>query len=217
MVRQLQLAIKRAMDLIFSAISLTILALLFALIALVIKLDSQGPIFFKQERIGRNGKRFRAWKFRTMVVHQAPGYQVAQDDPRITRVGRRLRNWGLDELPQLLNVFLGQMSLVGPRALPYRPEQYDEFQRRRLEMKPGLTGWVVVNGRNRLSWGERIGLDVWYVEHFSIGLDLWILLKTPWVVLVTREGVYGPEGINEEFASSQASSPAGRKRSGHEP
>lgn len=205
MARQFQLALKRAMDIVLSAIGLTLLALPFMIIAIAIKRDSQGPAFFGQERVGRGGKPFRAWKFRTMVVHQAPGYQVAQGDPRITRVGRLLRDWGFDELPQLINVLLGPMSLVGPRALPYRAEQYDGHQRRRLKMKPGLTGWVVVNGRNRLGWEERMRLDVWYIENFSLWLDLVILLRTLWVVLVTREGVYGPGGVNEEFAGSPAS------------
>jgi lipopolysaccharide/colanic/teichoic acid biosynthesis glycosyltransferase len=217
MARWFQLALKRAVDIAFSAIGLGLLALPFTLIALAIKLDSKGSVFFMQERIGRDGKPFRACKFRTMVVHQALGYQMTQDDPRITGVGRFLRAWGLDELPQLINVFLGEMSLVGPRALPYHAEQYDDFQRRRLEMKPGLTGLVVIRGRNLLSWDERMSLDIWYVEHFSIGLDLWILFKTPWVVLVTRQGVYGPEGINEEFVGSRARSTPGKEGSGDEP
>jgi lipopolysaccharide/colanic/teichoic acid biosynthesis glycosyltransferase len=212
MARRFQLALKRAMDIVLSVIGLALLALPFTIIA--IKRDSRGPVFFRQERMGRGGKPFRVWKLRTMVTHQAPGYQVAQDDPRITRVGRFLRDWGLDELPQLINVFLGHMSLVGPRALPYCAEQYSDYQRRRLKMKPGLTGWVVVNGRNRLSWEERMRLDVWYVDHFSLWLDLVILCKTFWVVLITREGVYGPGGVNEDFIGNPAS---GKECSGDEP
>lgn len=214
MARRLQLALKRAMDIGLSAIGLALLTLPFAIIAIVIKRDSRGPVFFTQGRIGQSGRPFRAWKFRTMVIHQALGYQVAQDDPRITRFGRFLRNWGLDELPQLINVFLGSMSLVGPRALPYHADQYDDHQRRRLDMRPGLTGWVVVKGRNRLGWEERMRLDIWYIENFSLWLDLAILFRTLWVVLITREGVYGPDGMNEEFVSS---SPSERECSGNEP
>lgn len=134
------------------------------------------------------------------AVNQGLGVTVAQDDLRITRVGRFLRNFGLDELPQLINVLKGEMSLIGPRpTFPYQAELYDEFQKRRLEVKPGLTGWALVHGRNRLPWKERIILDVWYVDHWSLWLDLKILLKTAWIVLVTREGLYGEGGINDDF------------------
>ena len=141
-----------------------------------------------------------------MGVEQATSDKLRREVPRIRCGGQSLRNWGLDELPQLINVLLGQMSLVGPRALPYPAERYNEEQRRRLLVKPGLTGWVVVNGRNRLSWEERIRLDIWYVDHFSLWLDLLILLRTLWVVLVTHEGLYGPGGINEEFAPAGSAS-----------
>ena len=201
--KRVRLAIKRAIDLGVSSIGLILLAFPFVLIALAIKLDSRGPVFFRQERVGQHGRLFRPWKFRTMVVgavEQGLGYNVAKDDPRITRVGRFLREWGLDELPQLINVLRGEMSLVGPRpTLPYQVERYDSFQRRRLLVKPGITGWALIHGRNLLTWEERIKYDVWYAEHWSIWLDLWILLKTIWVVLIKREGVYGPEGINDDF------------------
>lgn len=201
--KRIQVFIKRLFDIIVSLIGLAILALPFALVALAIKLDSKGPVFFKQERVGKDGKIFICWKFRTMIegaVSQGLGVTVAQDDPRITRVGRFLRNWGLDELPQLINVLKGEMSLVGPRpTLPYQAELYDEFQRRRLEVKPGITGWALVNGRNLLPWEERIKLDVWYVDHWSLWLDLKILLKTVWIVLITREGLYGEGGVNDDF------------------
>ena len=128
------------------------------------------------------------------------GPTVAKDDERITRVGRFLRNFGLDELPQLLNVLSGEMSLVGLRpTLPYQVEHYDDFQRRRLTVKPGITSLAVVSGRNALSWRERIELDVWYIDHYSLLLDLKILLRTLWCVLVTREGLYGEDGINDPF------------------
>lgn len=212
--KPMRFALKRLMDIAGSLSGLGLLAVPFALIALVIKSDSPGPVFFKQERIGRGGKRFLSWKFRTMIVHQDKSYKISRDDPRITRVGRVLRKWGLDELPQLFNVLGGQMSLVGPRALPYPPESYGPKERRRLLVKPGLTGWVVVNGRNRLSWEERIRLDLWYVDHFSLWLDLVILLRTLWVVLVTHEGLYGPGGVNEEL--TPAGSASGEEPAHHE-
>ncbi len=170
--KHVQLFVKRFLDIVVSIVGLALLAIPFALIALAIKLDSKGPVFFKQERVGKDGKRFICWKFRTMIegaINQGLGVTVAQDDPRITRVGRFLRNWGLDELPQLINVLKGEMSLVGPRpTFPYQVEQYNAFQRRRLEVKPGITGWALVNGRNRVPWEERIKLDVWYVDHWSL-------------------------------------------------
>ena len=125
---------------------------------------------------------------------------VSRNDSRITRVGKVLRNLGLDELPQLINVLRGEMSLVGPRpTLRYQVEQYDEFQLQRLLVRPGITSLAVVSGRNLLSWRERIELDVWYVTHWSLWLDAKIILKTLWAVLVTRRGVYGAEGVNDDF------------------
>lgn len=125
---------------------------------------------------------------------------MAHGDLRITRVGRFLREWGFDELPQLINVLKGEMSIVGPRpTLRYQVDQYDDFQRRRLLVKPGITGWALVHGRNLLSWEERIKYDVWYVDHWSLWLDLQVMFKTLWVVLVTREGVYGNGGVNDDF------------------
>ena len=198
-------ALKRLLDVGAAVIGLVLLAIPFTFIAVAIKLDSTGPVFFRQERAGKDGKPFRVWKFRTMVVgavDQGLGLNVARDDRRITRVGRILRNLGLDELPQVLNVLSGEMSLVGPRpTLAYQVERYDEVQRRRLLMKPGITSLAVVSGRNALTWEERIKLDVWYVEHWSLRLDLRILAKTLWVVLITRRGVYGGDGINDPFVN----------------
>ena len=218
---RLQLVLKRLLDLGVSAVGLALLAIPFAFIALAIKLDSPGPVFFRQERTGLHGRRFRVWKFRTMVVgaeSRGLGLTVARGDPRITRVGRFLRDFGLDELPQLINVLIGQMSLVGPRpTLPYQVEHYDERQRRRLTVKPGITSLAVVSGRNALTWAERIELDLQYVENWSLGLDLAILVKTLWVVLVRREGLYGPEGVNDPFVEPPppvVSGPSGQT-SGH--
>ena len=201
---KIQLILKRLIDILLSFVGLVLLSVPFAIIALAIKLDSKGSVFFRQERVGLNGGTVKTWKFRTMVVgavEQGLGYNVARDDPRITRVGRFLRSWGLDELPQFVNVLKGGMSIVGPRpTLQYQVDRYNEFQRRRLLAKPGITGWALIHGRNLLSWEERIKYDVWYVDHWSILLDLWIMLKTLWVVLVTREGVYEENaGLNDRF------------------
>jgi lipopolysaccharide/colanic/teichoic acid biosynthesis glycosyltransferase len=199
----MQVAVKRGLDLGISAIGLFALAIPFAAIALAVKLDDRGPVFFRQERVGKGGRVFRVWKFRTMVVDavsKGRGVAVAHNDERITRVGRLLRNSGVDELPQFLNVLAGEMSLVGPRpTLAYQVERYDAFQRRRLEVRPGITSLAVVSGRNALSWKERIELDVWYIDHGSLGLDLKILLRTLWCVLVTRKGLYGSDGVNDPF------------------
>ena len=197
---------KRTLDLILAVPSLIVLAIPFCIVALAIKLDSRGPVFFRQERVGQNGRIFRPWKFRTMVegaTKMGLGYLVAQDDSRITRLGRVLRNTGFDELPQLLNVVKGEMSLVGPRPTwPYQVEQYDDAQRMRLLAKPGVTGLAIIGGRNAISWEERIELDIWYIEHRSLWLDVKILAMTPWKVLVTRAGLYGESGINEDFGST---------------
>lgn len=186
-----------------SVTGLILLAIPFAIIALAIKLDSKGPVFFKQERVGLNGRLFEPLKFRTMVVgavNQGLGFNVARDDTRITRIGKFLRSWGLDELPQLINVLKGEMSIVGPRpTLKYQVDQYNDFQRRRLLVKPGITGWALIHGRNLLPWEKRIKYDIWYADHWSIMLDLWIIIKTIWVVLIKREGIYGPTGINDDL------------------
>ena len=205
-------AMKRCIDAGVSLVGLFLLALPFVLIALIVKADSSGPVFFRQERVGKDGTRFRVWKFRTMVrgaVRKGLGLNVSDNDPRITRVGRALRHWGLDELPQFLNVLTGEMSLVGPRpTLEYQVRHYDGFQRRRLEMKPGITSLAVVSGRNALSWEERIRFDIRYIDEWSLWLDMRILLKTLWVVLVTHHGLYGGEGVNDPFVEAPDLEPA---------
>ena len=156
---------------------------LLGLAALAVKLEDHGPVFYHQLRVGKDGRDFELLKLRTMVVdaeRQGAGYAVDRDDPRITRAGRVLRRLSIDELPQLWNVLRGEMSLVGPRpTLRYQVDRYDERQRSRLDVKPGLTGWAQVNGRAALPWDERIELDLWYVEHRSTRLDLKILVRTP--------------------------------------
>jgi lipopolysaccharide/colanic/teichoic acid biosynthesis glycosyltransferase len=154
-----------------------------ALAAIAVKLDDGGPVLYRQTRVGRDGRDFELLKLRTMVVGAeklGAGWAVNDGDPRITRIGGILRKLSLDELPQLWNVVRGEMSLIGPRpTLRYQVEQYDERQRHRLDVRPGITGWAQIHGRAKLSWAERIELDLWYVEHRSPLLDLRILVRTP--------------------------------------
>lgn len=191
---------KTVFDYVVAFVGLLVILPLFILTAIVIKVDSPGPVFFVQERVGRDGWVFRAIKFRTMHVgahEKTKGRYIAKDEPLVTRVGRILRRTGIDELPQLINVLKGEMSLVGPRpTLKYQIEKYNEFQKKRLLTKPGITGWALVNGRNKLTWGERIKYDVWYVENWSLWLDFKILLKTLWVV-ARGEGLYSERETDE--------------------
>jgi lipopolysaccharide/colanic/teichoic acid biosynthesis glycosyltransferase len=200
--KKIQKTIKRIIDFLVALVSLIILSLLFLIVTILIKLDSRGSIFFKHERVGRDGKLFYPFKFRTMregAIKDGLGYNVAEDDERITKIGKFLRKWGVDELPQLINVLKGEMSLVGPRpTFSYQVEKYNDFQRKRLLVKPGITGWALVHGRNLLSWEERIKYDVWYVENWSLLLDLKILFKTIKIVLLGK-GIYGKGGINDPF------------------
>jgi lipopolysaccharide/colanic/teichoic acid biosynthesis glycosyltransferase len=176
-------ALNRALDVAGAGAVLLVTSPLLGLAALAVKLEDGGPVFYRQSRVGKDGRDFELLKLRTMVVDaekQGAGYAVAEGDPRITRAGRLLRRLSIDELPQLWNVLRGEMSLVGPRpTLRYQVERYDERQRHRLDVKPGLTGWAQVNGRAALPWDERIELDLWYIEHRSTGLDLKILARTP--------------------------------------
>ena len=153
-----------------------------ALTAAAVRAESPGHPIFTQERVGRDGRPFRLFKLRTMVRDAetlGEGLRIAEGDARITRLGGWLRRLSIDELPQLWNVVRGDMSLIGPRpTLQYQVDQYTPHQRRRLEVRPGITGWAQINGRASLPWSERIELDVWYVEHLSLGLDLTILART---------------------------------------
>ncbi len=190
------------MDFWVSLISLIILSPLFLIVAILIKADSRGSVFFRQERVGLRGKIFRIWKFRTMV-HEAEkyglGYEVAKSDPRITGIGRFLRRFGIDELPQFINVISGQMSLVGPRAaLLHQVAQYTDFEKQRLKVKPGITNINLVKGWNTLPWKKRIEWDIWYIDHWSLWLDLKILIKTP-IVVLSGKGQYGKSGIVEDY------------------
>jgi lipopolysaccharide/colanic/teichoic acid biosynthesis glycosyltransferase len=162
----------------------------------VIKLESPGPAFYRQRRVGKDGVPFDLWKLRTMVPGaeaMGAGIYVLEGDPRITRVGRALRRLSLDELPNLVNVVNGDMALVGPRpTIQEQVDRYTDRQRRRLEVKPGVTGWAQVNGRTALPWPERIELDIWYVENRSLALDVRILARTVWL-LVSGHGLYSQD------------------------
>jgi lipopolysaccharide/colanic/teichoic acid biosynthesis glycosyltransferase len=175
--------VNRALDATLAAAGLVLGAPLLALAAAGIKLDDGGPVLYRQTRVGKDGVDFELIKLRTMVVGaETKGAKLAvnQGDPRITRAGRLLRKLSIDELPQLWNVVRGDMSLVGPRpTLRYQVERYDAHQRRRLEVRPGITGWAQIQGRATLPWAERIELDVWYVDHRSPWLDAKILARTP--------------------------------------
>lgn len=177
--------VKRFLDMIFGALALIVLSPILLLTMLAIKLDSKGPVIFKQTRLGRGGKEFQIYKFRTMVVnaeHIGSGVYSNNSDPRVTKVGRILRKTSIDELPQAWNLLKGDMSLIGPRPpLTYHPwpiEQYTQEQRRMFEVRPGITGWAQVHGRKDVEWNKRIQLNNWYVDHVSFGLDLKIFFMT---------------------------------------
>jgi lipopolysaccharide/colanic/teichoic acid biosynthesis glycosyltransferase len=173
----------RGLDVAGASIALALASPALAVAALAVKLEDGGPVLYRQRRVGLRGEEFELVKLRTMVVgaeRRGAGWAVNEGDPRITRVGRLLRRLSLDELPQLWNVVRGEMSLIGPRpTLSYQVERYTPRQRRRLDVKPGITGWAQIHGRARLPWDERIELDLWYVDHRSPALDLKILLRTP--------------------------------------
>jgi sugar transferase EpsL len=172
---------KRVIDVLAACVALAILSPLMALIALAVRWSSPGPAVFRQNRVGKNGKVFTFYKFRTMRTDADPyGFSPKDDsDPRVTKVGKILRKYSLDELPQLMNVLKGQMTLVGPRPLlPWQYEKWTDRQKRRCEVKPGLTGWAQVQGRGALTHEDKIELDLWYVDHYSPWLDLKIIGKT---------------------------------------
>jgi lipopolysaccharide/colanic/teichoic acid biosynthesis glycosyltransferase len=175
--------VNRALDVTIAGVGLAVTSPLLAAAALAVKVEDGGSILYRQTRVGKDGNDFELLKLRTMVVgaeHQGAGFAVDKGDSRITPAGRLLRRLSLDELPQLWNVLRGEMSVIGPRpTLRYQVERYTPRQRRRLEVRPGITGWAQVHGRAALPWDERIELDVYYVEHRSPWLDLKILAKTP--------------------------------------
>ena len=186
----------RLLDILLAPLLLALSSPLLALAALAIRLESPGPVFYRQRRVGRHGRPFEVWKLRTMVPGaeaMGAGIYVLEGDPRITRVGRLLRRFSLDELPNLINVLRGDMAMVGPRpTVQEQVDRYTERQRRRLDVKPGITGWAQINGRASLPWPDRIELDVWYVEHRSLRLDLRILARTA-RMLATGHGLYSED------------------------
>ena len=186
----------RALDIAIAAAGLVVLSPLLALAALAIRLESRGPVIYRHRRVGRHGEEFELLKLRTMVQGaetMGAGLYIEDRDPRITRTGKLLRRFSLDELPNLVNVLRGDLAIVGPRpTVREQVDRYTDRQRRRLEVRPGITGWAQVNGRTSLSWPERIELDVWYVDHRSLRLDLRILARTV-KLLVTGRGLYSSD------------------------
>jgi lipopolysaccharide/colanic/teichoic acid biosynthesis glycosyltransferase len=190
------LAVKRIADFLLAGIALILLAPLLLLLAILIRISSPGPIFFRQARLGKDGKVFEIYKFRTMH-HNAPVLKnedgsmwTGKEDPRIFTVGKILRKYSLDELPQFINVVLGDMSIVGPRPdLAEQRQLYVDNQERKLLMRPGITGWAMVNGRNTIPWERRIELDIWYIDNHSLWLDLKTALMTV-PVLVFGLGIH---------------------------
>jgi lipopolysaccharide/colanic/teichoic acid biosynthesis glycosyltransferase len=190
-------------DITVSAAGLVLLFPVLVLIAVAIKLMSKGPVFFRQDRVSKDMKIFKFLKFRTMVPgadQMGAGLRVTPDDPRITRVGAILRKTSLDELPQLFNVLKGDISLVGPRpTVPQHLEYYGDFERRRLEVKPGITGLAMVRGRGSVPWSVRIKYDVEYIDKFSLWLDFKILVQTLWAVLARKNVYYDYERHGPAF------------------
>jgi lipopolysaccharide/colanic/teichoic acid biosynthesis glycosyltransferase len=187
---------KRFLDLLIGFLGALASAPAVALIALAIRIESPGHPIYRQTRVGKDGALFSIYKLRTMVrgaEFTGAGLAIQQGDDRITRIGALLRRYSLDELPNLWNVLRGEMSIVGPRpTIPVQVQQYTDHQRRRLAVKPGITGWAQVHGRASLPWSERIELDIWYVEHQSLWLDLRILARTVRLVL-DGQGIYKGE------------------------
>ena len=187
---------KRALDVTGAAVGLTLSAPVIGIAAALIKREDGGPVFFRQERVGLDGESFEVLKLRTMVVNaeaQGAGFAVDAGDSRILKIGDLLRKTSIDELPQFWNILTGEMSLVGPRpTLRYQVDQYTPHQARRLDVKPGVTGWAQIHGRASLPWSERIELDVWYVDHQSLRLDLSIMLRTVGTIF-SRSGTYKGE------------------------
>lgn len=188
--------IKRIIDIIVSLIGLIIASPIMLLTAIAIKLDSKGPVIFKQARLGRYGKVFYIYKFRSMcqgAEQKGTGVYSGKGDMRVTKVGKVIRATSIDELPQFLNILKGEMSLIGPRpALTYHPWKYEEYteeQRKMFDVRPGVTGWAQINGRKDVEWNKRIQLNVWYVNNISFGLDVKIFLKTTINVIAMKDNI----------------------------
>ncbi|MBN2167806.1 MAG: sugar transferase [Actinobacteria bacterium] len=184
---RIQKAVKRSLDIIISFAFLILFSVPLAVMVIAIKLESKGPVFFNQERAGKNGETFTVHKFRSLRTPEDKR-QAFYSEQEVTRIGKLIRKWRIDEIPQFVNVLQGDMSIVGPRpTLPYQIERYDETQLRRLEVLPGLTGWSQIHGDSALSWPQRIEMDIWYIDNWSLWLDLKIMLKTPSALLRIRK------------------------------
>ena len=184
--------IKRSFDILASFLGLVIALIPMLIVALLIKIDSKGPVLFKQKRLGKNAKEFYIYKFRSMIVDaEKLGVYSDDKDKRLTRVGKILRKTSIDELPQLLNILKGEMSFIGPRPpLTYHPwpiEEYTDEQKRMFDVRPGITGWAQINGRKSVEWNHRIELNVWYVDNISFGLDFKIFFSTIFKVFTNAD------------------------------
>lgn len=202
-------AVKRFLDVTASFLGLVLLSPLMLAVSILIKIDSRGPVIFRQKRIGRNGKVFEIYKFRSMCVgaeKTGSGVYSGKGDARVTRIGKILRATSIDELPQLLNILKGEMSFVGPRPpLTYHPwkyEEYTDFQKRMFEVRPGITGWAQVNGRKDVEWHKRIELNVWYVDHMSLLLDIKIMFMTVFKVLTNADNENSGATVNKSTEPS---------------
>ncbi len=202
-------AVKRFLDVTASFLGLVLLSPLLLAVSILIKIDSRGPVIFRQTRIGRNGKVFEIYKFRSMCVgaeKTGSGVYSGKGDARVTRIGKILRATSIDELPQLLNILKGEMSFVGPRPpLTYHPwkyEEYTDFQKRMFEVRPGITGWAQVNGRKDVEWHKRIELNVWYVDHMSLLLDIKIMFMTAFKVLTNADNENSGATVNKSTEPS---------------
>lgn len=199
---------KRVIDLITALAALAVLWPILLIIAIAIKMDSNGPVVFKQRRLGRNGKEFNMYKFRTMIVGaEAGGVYSDNHDPRVTKVGGFLRRTSLDELLQCINIIKGDMSWVGFRPpLTYHPWTFDKYsdeQRRMFAVRPGITGWAQINGRKAVEWNHRIELNVWYVDHLSLWLDLKIMWLTVWRVISNADNENTGETVEKSEAADE--------------
>ena len=202
-------AVKRFLDVTASFLGLVLLSPLMLAVSILIKIDSRGSVIFRQKRIGRNGKVFEIYKFRSMCVgaeKTGSGVYSGKGDARVTRIGKILRATSIDELPQLLNILKGEMSFVGPRPpLTYHPwkyEEYTDFQKRMFEVRPGITGWAQVNGRKDVEWHKRIELNVWYVDHMSLLLDIKIMFITAFKVLTNSDNENSGATVNKSTEPS---------------
>ncbi|MCD8048321.1 MAG: sugar transferase [Clostridia bacterium] len=196
--------IKRLLDVVLSLIALIVLAIPMLIVAIIIKLDSPGPVIFKQERIGQHGKVYLMYKFRSMYVnseHTGSGVYSGKNDSRVTRVGKIIRATSIDELPQLVNILKGDMSIIGFRSpLTYHPWTWDEYtdeQKKMFDVRPGLSGWAQIHGRKKVEWNERIALNVWYAENVSFLLDVKILLLTIVKVIKNEDNVSEGETVKK--------------------